>query len=116
MNTENTTVETPVKRGPGRPMKMDATRTLNINPETGKAFGRGRLPSGSKVVVVTCHRQYNSDNFILGVTPVVSSVEKVVPGNKAAAPIHNVNVTVIEPESAAPVEVAPVESGVEIPA
>ena len=114
-NTAETVQVAAKKRG--RPLDMTATRVLRVNPETGKAYGKGRILAGTPVLLVTVHRQINSDNYIHGTTPVVASENAVVINTqkpKAAKP-SNVQLHVIEPS--APVEDVSVPvAAVEIPA
>ena len=103
-------------RGRGRPLKVDATRTLYLNPETNQIYGKGRIRNGTPVVELTLHRQYNSQNYKHGQTPIISQKNVIIGGDKAIgipAPANLVNVVVVEPEQ----EVnTPQNAGVEIPA
>ncbi len=122
MNTNETnsteTIQVAAKKR-GRPLDMTATRVLRVNPETGKAYGKGRVLAGTPVLLVTVHRKINSDNYVHGTTSVIATENAVVINTqKPKAKPSNIQLHVIEPSDAPAVEAvaAPIQAGVEIPA
>jgi len=109
-NQTEENVNAPVKRGRGRPLKIDAVRTINVNPATGAVYGKGRIKIGTVVLAVTLHRSLVKD-YQHGKTAIVS-METITIEKKNKPPIANkINVIVVEaaaPETIA--EAAPIQN------